>query len=278
MANLGISWVNRAIGATVTGGSWLAGSPASRVATRELAAVARSTNALTSSTVLQLDLGAARTLRAVALVNHNLSTAATVQVDLGTSSGGTQVLVGSAVNAWQLGGFDATVAALGLDDAAYQRSDYAVIQVLSQAYSARHLTIRIADTGNPDGYVQLGMVWAGGLLVPAVNPDYGSPQHGHSDLSSGAETESGASDRTPRRRLRTASFVLPMLTTSEAELAHEMQRVVGTVDDVLYVPDVSDAAAQQRYGFVGLMREMRPIEYPFYARQAKGFALVERGV
>ncbi len=275
---LGLSWVNRAIGGTASGGSWLTARPASKATTRDLADVARSTNALTTSTVLQLDLGAARTLRAFAIVNHNLSAAATVEIDLGTSSGGSQVYNGAAQAAWQLAGHDATVAALGLDDGSYQRSDYAVIQILPQAYSARYVTFRIADTGNADGWVQLGMVWAGGLFVPEVNTEYGSPQHSHRDLSSGGEAESGASSMAARRRLRTASFVLPALTPSEADTVHEMQRVVGMVDDVLYVPDVGDAAQQQRYGFVGLMREMRPLEYPHYAHVAKGFSLQERGV
>lgn len=275
---IGLSYPNRVIGATASGGSWASTLPAANAANRELAKVARSTNALTTSTKLQLDLGSSRVLRAFAIVNHNWSAAATWAIKLGTSSGGSQVYNGSAVNAWQLSAFDATVTALGIDDATYARSDYAAIQILGQAYSARYLTIEIVDTGNADGYVQLGMVFAGGLFVPEVNTEYRSPQHSHQDLSSVTLGESGADWATARRRLRTASFVLPALTDSETDQVHEMQRVVGIVDDVLYVPDVTDAAKQQRYGFVGRMREMRPIEYPYYARQAKGFALIERGV
>lgn len=278
MANLGLSYPNRAIDAAVTGGSWLAALPASNVANRELAKVARSTNATTGSTKLQLDLGAARTLRAFAIVNHNLSAAATWLLKLGTSSGASDVHSGSAVNAWQLAAFDATAAALGVDDAAYQRNDYASIIVLPQSYSARHLTIEINDTANVDGYVQIGMVFAGGLFVPEVNPDYGSLEHGHMDLSSGGQSESGAPNSTARRRLRTASFVLSALTDAETHLMHEQQRVSGTVDDVLYVPDIADAALQQRYGFVGRLGRMDRFKYAQYGRQAKGFELVERGV
>lgn len=275
MANLGLSYVNRAIGATVSGGSWQSALPASNAATRGLAAVARSTNALTSSTKLQFDLGASRTLRAFALVNHNLSSAATWAIKLGTSSGGSQVYNGSAANVWQLTAFDATVAALGVDDATYQRNDYAAIQVLSQAYSARYLTVEIADTANADGYVQLGMVFAGGVWSPTVNAEYGL-QDGHNDLSTSSAAESGAPWDTPRRRQRHVRFLLPRLTQAEGDIVHEMQRVVGTVDDVLYIPDLADAAAQQRYGFVGRLREMSALEYPVYAQRAKGFQIVER--
>lgn len=275
---IGLAWVNRAIGATASGGSWLSALPVGNVANRELAKVARSSTDATADTKIRLDFGAARTVRAFALVNHNLSSAATWLLKLGTTTGASDVYSGSAVNAWQLSAFDATVAALGVDDATYQRSDYASIIVLPTSYSARHLTIEIDDTTNADGYVQVGMVFAGGLFVPEVNPVYGEPQHGHTDLSSGGQSESGAPSSTARRRLRTAHFLLPALTESEADIVHEMQRVAGLVDDVLYVPDTSDAAKQQRYGFVGRMSEMRPIEYPYYARQAKGFALLERGV
>lgn len=275
MANLGLAYVNRAIGATVSGGSWQSALPASNVATRVLAAVARSTNALTSSTKLQLDLGAARTLRAFALVNHNLSTAATWTIKLGTTSGASDVYSGSAANVWRLTAMDATVAALGVDDATYQRNDYAAVQVLAQSYSARHLTIEIADTGNADGYVQLGMVFAAGVWSPQVNAEYGL-QDGHVDLSSSTAAESGAEWDTARRRRRRVKFLLSRLTQAEGDVVHEMQRVLGTVDDVLYIPDLADAAAQQRYGFVGRLQEMSTLEYPTYAIRAKGFQILER--
>lgn len=277
MSNLGLSYPNRAIGATVTGGSWLAARPASKVATRELADVARSTDATATNTKLRVDFGSARTLRAFALVNHNLSSAATWEINLGTSSGGSEVYNGAAVNAWQLGSFDATVVALGVDDAAYQRSDYAALQVLGQAYSARYLSIDIVDTANADGYVQIGMLFAGGLWTPEVNAEYGM-QDGHRDLSSNSAAESGATWDTPRRRLRETRFLLPRLTLTEGDQLHELQRVLGTVDDVLYVPDIGDAAITQRYGFVGRLREMSPLEYPYYATRAKGVAIAERGV
>lgn len=275
MANLGLAYVNRAIGATVSGGSWQSALPASNAATRVLAAVARSSNALAASTKLQLDLGSARTLRAFALVNHNLSTVATWAIKLGTTSGASDVYNGSVTNVWQLAAFDATVTALGVDDATYQRNDYSAIQVLPQAYSARHLTIEMVDASNADGFVQLGMVFAAGVWSPVVNAEYGL-RDDHIDLSSASNAESGAEWDIPRRRRRRVQFLLPRLTAAEGELAHEMQRVLGTVDDVLYLPDLADAAALQRFGFVGRMQNMSPLEYPSYATRTKGYSIVER--
>lgn len=276
MGNMALSVANRAIGATFSGGSWQAGNPASNAGTRRLGQVARSTSASASHSVLQLDLGAAYYLRAFALVATNLTKGATLEVELGTSSGGGQVYNGSAVACWQLGAFDTAAAARGLADASTGLAAYSVLQLLPQLYSARYVTLKISDTGNPDGFVDVGLVWVGGLLVPAINPEYGQLTHGHVDRSTVAEAENGADWATPRPRARTAQFLLGALTAAEGEQVHEMQRLAGMVDDVLYIPDVDDAALQQRYGFVGRMREMRPVEYPNYADRAMGFSLIER--
>lgn len=275
MANLGLAYPNRAIGATVTGGSWSSLLPAANAASRELARVARSSTAAHADTKVQLDLGAARVLRAFALCNHNLSASAQWRVLLGTTSGASDVYAGSLTNVWQATAVEATFAALGVDDGQYLRSDFAAVMVLPQSYTARHLTVEIQDAANANGYVQLGMVFAAGLFTPATNAKYGW-QDGWDDLSSSASSESGAPWDTPRRRRRTTRFIVDHLTLAAGDTLHEMDRVLGTVDDVLYVPDIANPAAQQRYGFVGRLSSLSPLDYPFFASRAKGFALTER--
>lgn len=275
MGNIALSHVNRARASTPSAGSWSSGLPITNIITRDLGTVARSTDATTASTKFRLDFGASRALRAFALVNHNLSSSATWLIKIGTTSGASDVYSGSAVNAWQLASFDATVVALGIDDSTYQRSDYASIIVLPATYSGRYVTIEIVDTGNADGYVQIGMVWAGALWVPAVNAKFGL-QNGHGDLSSISYAMSGADYSSARRRPRTVKFLLPHLTVSETEIVHELERVIGTIDDLLYVPDIEDAAATQRYGFVGRMSTMSALEYVQYAVNSKGFSIIER--
>ena len=277
MANLGLAYPNRAIGATVTGGSWSSLLPAANAATRELARVARSSTAAHADTKLQLDLGAARTLRAFALANHNLSAAAQWRILLGTTSGASDVYAGSLTNIWQATAVETTFAALGVDDGQYLRSDFPAVMVLPQSYSARHLTLEIQDAGNANGYVQLGMVFAAGLFTPATNAAYGH-KDGWVDLSSSTTSESGATWDTPRRRLRTTSFLVDYLTRAEGDTLHEMDRILGTIDDVLYVPDIADPAAQQRYGFIARAEELSPLDYPFFASRAKGIRLRERAV
>ena len=270
---IGLFFPNRAT--TASGGSWLAALPVTNVTTTELARVARSTNALTTSTVINMDLGTARNLRAFALVNHNLSAAATWKVDLGTSSGGTQVYAGSLATRLS-SSFEAGLVAAGMEDGEYLRNGTAAIIVLPAMYSARYVTISISDTGNADGYVQIGWVFAGGGFVPTYNAEYGL-RDSWIDLSTKELSESGAQWPTARRRLKQVEFVLDGLETYEGEQLHEMQRVLGTVDEVLYVPDINDAAVTQRFGFLGTLAEMSAVEYPYYRRRRLPLKLTQKG-
>ena len=86
--NFLLGYANRIGAATISGGSWLAGAPASNVGTWALADTARSSNALTTSTKLRINHGSAVTARVLVLVRHNLSSAATVRWMRGTTAGG----------------------------------------------------------------------------------------------------------------------------------------------------------------------------------------------
>jgi hypothetical protein len=277
MANIGLFFPNRCTpSVTVSGGSWLAALPAANVCDPMLAKVARSTDDATASTKIRLDLGAARTLRAFAIVNHNLSAAATWRVLLGTTSGASDVYAGT-LAPWLAAGFEAGLVAAGMEDGEYLRDGTPAIIVLPAFYSARHITIEIEDTANPDGYVQIGRLFAGGGMVPEVNPEYGGMQDGWDDKSTKLESENGSEWATPRRRLKTVSFDLRSLSLAEGEQLHEMQRVLGTVDEVLYVPDVENAALAQRYGMLGTFSELSPLDYPYFNRRALPVRIRQKG-
>lgn len=276
MANIGLFFPNRAQpGLTNSLGSWSASLPASNMLDSRLAKVARSTDATTASTKRSFDLGTARVLRAVALVNHNFSAAATWRVLLGTSAGGAEVYAGT-LAPWLSASFEAGLVAAGMEDGEYLRDGTPAIIVLPAFYTARHVTIEIADTGNPDGYVQIGRLFAGSGLVPEINPGYGL-QDGWEDLSSKLQSESGSEWPTARRRLKTVSFVLESLSLDEGAQLHEMQRVLGTIDEVLYVPDVDDAALTQRYGMLGTISELSPLDYPYPRRRALPVRIRQKG-
>lgn len=144
----------------------------------------------------------------------------------------------------------------------YLRSPYAVTAIADDTYSARYISVEINDTANADGYVQIGRLFVGGALQPTYNPAYGL-QDGLKDLSTVDAAESGAMWGNEKRRIRYTSFVLAYTTPEEAAYLLEMQRSLGTTGEVLYIPYPADLGESQRWGYIGRMSELSPIDYPY---------------
>lgn len=269
---IGLFFPNRTT-TTVTLGSWTL--TASNVGNPDISKVARSTNDSTSSTKFCVDLGAAYALRAFALVNHNISSAGQWRILLGTTAGASDVYAGTLAD-WLSATFDTSMAALGMQDSEYLRDGTPAIIVLPTTYSARYVTVEISDTSNPDNYVQIGRFFCGGGFIPTYNVAYGL-KDGWIDLSTIERSESGVLWATPRRRLRKVQFVLEELSLTEGDTLHEMQRVLGTIDEVLYVPDIDDMATSQRYGMLGTIAEMSDLEYPFYRSRKLPLVINQKG-
>lgn len=223
-------------GISVGGGDWLPTAPAENVATWPLAEDARTADALTASTVIDIDHGSAQAAQALLIVRHNLSAAATVRWTRGTTVGGTEVADSGAVSAWRFTPRSTGAGAL-----------YDVQVVLSASSSARHERIAITDTGNAAGYVSIGRVMICPLIAPQYAASYGL-RDGHTEASTVAKGKSGAAWPDEQARLRNASFALPALTLTEGDALHEMEQVEGTTREVAYLPYGDDPARRQRYG------------------------------
>ncbi len=65
------------------------------------------------------------------------------------------------------------------------------------------------------------------------------------------------------------SFVIDHFTHAEAAYIHEMQRLLGTVNEVLYLPYPEDLGESQRYGFIGRLSELSAIEYPYFNSRSR---------
>ena len=116
-------------------------------ASPDITKVARSTNDAEASTKFCVDLGAAYALRAFALVNHNLSAAAQWRILLGTTAA-RPTSTGTLAD-WLSATFDASMAALGMQDAEYLRDGTPAVIVLPTVQTARYVTVEISDTSNP---------------------------------------------------------------------------------------------------------------------------------
>lgn len=280
MGNLVIGWPNRVDDATLSGGAWSGALPLSNVQNRNLWKVARSTDASTSSTKFSLDLSSSYSLRAFAFVNHNFSQAATWRITVGTTAGGSDLYDSGWQAVWHLA-FDADKMQWGdvslwegVVDAGYTNHPYLAAHTMPFWLNARYVTIEVNDTTNSEGYVEFGRVFVGGGFEPVYNAQYGL-QDGWDDLSTVEYSESGAMLHTPRRRRRWVKFSLGILSHTEAAVIHELIRRQGTTGEVLYIPDNTNQESLQRYGMLGRLRELSPLEYPFYATRGTGFTIEE---
>lgn len=279
MQNIILSYPNRADAATITGGSWSGALPVTNLANREVWKVARSTNALLASTKFNVDIGDQKSLRCFALANHNMSASATWRVTLGSTTGGDDIYDSGWISIWRMAfndivEWESITWWTGVAGDEYLRSPYAAMHAAPDIYTARYLTIEVNDAANVDGYVQIGRLFAGGALQPTYNPVYGL-QDGMTDLSTTDAAESGARWSTERRRIRNTSFVLGWVTPTEASYMQEMQRSLGTIGEVLYIPYPADMGESQRWGYIGRMSELSPIEYPHYRTRSLPIKLEE---
>ena len=277
-----IGWPNRAPAAVLSGGSWVAQLPLANLTRREPWLVARSTGLAGVATQFDADLGRLRNLRAFALGNHNLSLAARWRLQLGTAQGLADVYDSAWQAVWAMT-FDGDLLEWesvsfwegAVDDpAAYQGYPYAALHVLPDWANARWLRVLIDDAANPDGYVQLGQLFAGGGFQPRWSASYGlSDQWTDPSLLTASESNYMFGD--VRRRRRSVKFSTEFLSATEGAIAHELQRRQGVWGQVLWVPYPDDQQQSQRYGYIGRMRELSPLEYPLFDTRSVAFAIDE---
>lgn len=278
MSNLALAHTPRTDTGTFLNGSWNAGLPLVNLKDGDLGKVARSTNAAATSTIFAVDMGANFTICAVCLAKTNITGngVPTWRVKGGTAAPNTsnvfttgQVFDSTAMNCRPM--------TFAYDVPADWGSQYNLIYVLPTPQIVRYITVDIVDTANPAGFVDLGRLFVPGYMFqPAINAGYGL-QDGREELSTFVRADNGKkffTERTPRPR--NVQFTLPNLTVAEGDLVHELDAVLGITKEVLYIPDTADAAKTQRYGFLGNMREMTLLEYPFYNNRAKAYNIEQK--
>lgn len=207
--NVLIGWPNRAPGAVLSGGSW---TTLGNLNNSDYWRVARSTDAGTSSTVINIDLGSIHALRAIALGAHNLSETASWRIKIGSTAGASDIYDSGDQSAWALA-FDADYqwedqfwweGYTSSDD--YGNSPHLVCWPLPNWYSARYARIEITDTANPAGYVQIGKLFIGGGVQPDIGVGYDGLSESWTDASDLVTSASGDESFVPKRRLRQAQI------------------------------------------------------------------------
>lgn len=236
-----------------SGGSWLAALPLTNLKDRRLSLKARSTDALAASTLFDIDLGAARNIGIVALCGHNISTGATWRVTLGTSSGGSQV--------YDSGSLTPSFSTITAEDRA--GFDPTLVHIPTAAQSARYCRVAITDTGNVDGYVEIGRCVVAERIVPTINAQIGVQLGLETDtIRTVTDGSSAVYDARPVRR--TARFVLDHQTAAEGMGSHwKLQRLLGTSGQTLFVFDIEDTTYLHERSFLGVLRQLSGVEFPW---------------
>ena len=268
-SSIGIGHSNLTDSATLSGGDWASGYPLTNLqgaVGRALSSVARSESAAASDTIIDIDHGSARTAQLLWIPAHNLSSSATVVLERGTTPGGTDVYAGDELPAWPFAPLDGV----------YSGRHFGVGVVMPSANAARYTRVRIINSTNPAGYVQLSRIFIGPAFFPAISPTKLDADWMPS-LSTVERTEDGADWVSKRQPLRRANVVFSALSYDEGSTLHEIVRLHETTGEIVYIAHRNDRARMQQYSFLGLLRELSRLDYPFWQHNGIALGFDQRG-
>lgn len=283
MANALLAYRNRVDDATLTGGSWAATLPLTNLQDRLLSKVSRTTSTSTSATQFVTSLAKGYTISVVALCRHNLSSTALWRVRAYSDAGLTSVVYDSdTVEVWE-----ATLDSLQLEwpednfwsgrPGAEDLVGYYwnAIHVLPAAVYARYWKVEITDTANPSGFVEVGRLFLSEAWMPVLNMSYGA-SIGYNNRTEIEEAWDGTEYFDRRPAYRTAQFQLDNMGTSEAmNRAFDMQRLAGVDKEVLFMWDQADVQHLIRRSLLGRVRELSPIEQPYFEAHKTSYVIKE---
>lgn len=282
MSNMILSYQNRIDAATFGAyGSWEASLPLTNLQNRSLSKVARSTSASNANTRFRFTLDTARIISAVGFVNHNLSSSATYRYSVYSDSGYTTLVYDSGtLDVWTQMPYgtyeweDLQFWDLTATDEDLELFTKTLIFIPTASVSEQYYQVEFFDSGNADGYVQLGRVFVGAIYQPTYNMNVGA--------SIGYETGtlidsaiSGAEYFDRRESYRVARFTLADMDSNEAALNNDIQKICGTDAEVLFVYDPNDEVNLYRRSFLGRIRSLSPIEQPYATRFATSYEIKE---
>lgn len=283
MSNALICYPNRADECTLSGGSWTVGLPLSNLQTRDIKRYSRSTNTSAESTKFTAAFSAARSIRLVSLVNTNLSRDATYRIRWAADAGFTSVVYDSGYvpvyadgvvpfgsYEWEDEGFwDGRLSA---EQIAWYPRD--VIHVFPANTWAQYLQVEVVDSGNTDGYVQLGRLFVGKGFEPTYNMAYGR-SISHNSATAVTETLGRREIFDGKPLVRSEVFDLNSLSPDEGTTLFDMERQLDVSGEVFYVFDRSDLRNLMRWSFLGRLEKLSPLAYPLFNTHSKQFSIKE---
>lgn len=254
--------------ATLSGGDWETDLPLTNLQHRLPSRVARSTDATTTNTQFDVDLGSSRLIRCVALIRHNLSATAQVRIrgsdnsdmsapehDSTLRDAYPDIYPSGVLDTGEPGNDGAPTA----DDLADERLD--VIE-LPETAVARYWRVEVDDTSNADGYIQIGRLVVAGGWQATRNFRMGL-SFGWETSSERVETEGGATHHRERPRRRVWEFGLQHIEEDEAMVrAFGMLRSIGTSTQLYFVSDPTATEHLLRRSYLATLEELPMLTVP----------------
>jgi hypothetical protein len=256
----------------LSGGSWIAALPLANLQFRQLGRVARSEDATEASTQFVIDFLQQVTVSLVALVNHNISFGGRWVIEAANEIEFSTFLYSASSDAWAaLGGAEWVLDELEWESDNFWLGTYSLDEVegltplafhiLPMPVAARFWRIRVIDTGNEDGHVDIGRAFIGPSWSPIYNMSFGAST-GYEDPTVVDVAMGGAEYFDQRDPYRVMRFSLELLKTGDEGFAKvlEITRRAGTSGEVLVIPDADDLENAQRRNFLGRLRQLSPLE------------------
>lgn len=131
--------------------------------------------------------------------------------------------------------------------------------------TTKYWSVEIIDTTNSEGYIQFGRCWIGpAIFSPAIGPSYGASL-GYESGDNVSQTRYGVRWGSEGSRLRKSAFVFDTLTSAEKRKALIMQKILGTIGEIIWIPsDTLSADDRLLEAFPATIRSASPITYPYF--------------
>jgi hypothetical protein len=267
--------------AALSGGSWTVGQPQSNLLTLNPSQVARTANALVTSTKLRFTLSSAQLIQMFVLHNVNASPDASFRLRLYSDAAWTTLADDSEETEiypqgslpfgfvpWGSPQFWTAKPVLA-DLQNYQRNIYRRVPGAVYAQSGE---FELFDTANPDGYFEAGRLFLGKVFQPQRGMAYGVSDQ-IKPRSSMSRSFGGTRYFDRQNSDISFPFTLPRLLESEARRVMDLQAEVDVSGEVFFLKDPSDITAWMGRSLFGQLAQLDAISNPTPGNYVAGFQI-----
>ena len=280
MEKVRFGYRNRIDAATLSGGSWQA--PLTNIQTLRLAQRARSTNAANSSTIINVEFDEDRLIQVISVNAHNISVDGYIRITAGEFAGDNSYYDSGEVEVWppmystlSLHWRDYHFWSGKIDEEARKEYQKNFVHVCTSSVKTKYWTIHIYDSGNTDGYIEVGRVFMGRIFDPQFNVIYGA-QIAWEDNSKIESSLVGVEYMSKVPMTRAAQVNYDYSFRREAlEGLYELQRQSGQTQEVLFIGNADDPSQMVRLSFLGRFRRIEPLKWHFMDIHSTGFEVKE---